>query len=257
MKYLLVIFSIVIFGSLSCNNKSADDQMATKLQNDDSSIIFQTETLIEKYDTTRFNSKTMVLYNPNETIVECLYEKQQPKILHLNTISNEDGMRDTFAEVFYFGENGGFPIVYSYKVNQEISRQVITRDRNVISYLMKDGKVTYINKLDSFTKETKISAVTFILAVNIIHFDGLDYQMPKTTLNSMPVILTLKDSIKLYKNPDTNSLGLRALNEGEHLFYIGYSKDTTPWLNIATEDKKYIGWIISDSANIQYYTDGD
>lgn len=270
MKYIIVILSTAVISIISsCSESQRNDKSSnTKVGlNSDSAIIVGAEALMKEYGEKHFKSLVKQIITVDKRIVECFYENKSPKILNIKTfasIDEEGYLADTSTEMFYFGENNGFPIIYTYDLplTQETSVQIITQNRVVVSYLLKNGKFSYLNNLDSIDKESKISALMFLIVQNIPHFEGLDFKIVKPSISSMPVIVVLK-KLQLYTNPNFKSKVKKEINPDELLYFLNFNKPKDldgkdfVWYEVATEDKKIKGWILGNETNIKYYTDGD
>lgn len=252
----------------ACNKKTNHRDKKNHTEDNDSAIIKIAEMTIKSYiDMKGLVRKQLVLFNPDKVVLECFSDGYFPKKIDIKSVvQGEDGTSHLFTETFYFGDDNGYPLIYTYQSEDgETSIQVIAKNRAVVSYITHHNNIIYVNKLDSFTKETKISALMFILASNILHLDNVNFEViQKPSLNSMPVITTLKDNVVMYEKPDTSSNKINNLKEGELLFFLDYSNkldsinsQAFPWFKVSTEDKKTIGWIMGHFDNIKYYTDGD
>lgn len=268
MKYTIMFLLGIITINHACNNKSIRRDKTNQTQNNDSTVIKAAEMTINSY----LNMKGLVhtqhvSFSPDTIVLDCFSDGHLPKKLDIKSvIPSEEGTGHLFTETFYLGDDNGYPIIYTYQSEDgETSTQVIAKNRTAVSYISHNNNIVYINELDSFTKETKISALMFILTSNISYFDNVNFEViQKPSLNSMPVINTLKSDIKLYSKPDTTSDQIHILRDNELLFFLDYSKlswvtdnSKGAWFKVATSDKKNIGWVIGNANNIKFHTDGD
>lgn len=103
----------------------------------------------------------------------------------------------------------------------------------------------------------------FILMSNINYFDYITLEPLRPTINSLPVITVVVDSLKLYQSPNLNTDFNEYLLKNDLLFYLDYSfsnndlKNRQIWYKVSKEDKKTIGWIKGDNKSVKFYTDGD
>ncbi|MDP3927862.1 MAG: hypothetical protein Q8R57_02455 [Bacteroidota bacterium] len=269
MNYKLVLAIIILIFNVACIGDTVNNKSRNGSLHKDSIIINKAELLINNYlqNNDGFEKRTYVFSDKEEYTLDLYSFKGKPKILDITSVfKNEYGLIDTFTERFFLGEENNYPIVYLYESKGgESSIQVITKDRDVVSYLKKSDKIIFKNELDSFTKETKISALMFLLINNLFYFDKVKFDLiQKPSLNSMPVLSTKQSNVILYSECDTTKSKVRTLSHGELLFFLDYNKEflgdhfkAPLWLKVTTEDKKFKGWILGLNENIEFYTDGD
>lgn len=158
---LTIILPIVIF--LSCTNypnlKKEDPSTTNdKLKNEGTSYLDETnikneiEDIIKSFDTTSFQVERFVIKEGklNKKTLDFFHRDRTPKKL---VIRSYDQIESTsWEEIFYFGNDSGYPITYTYKISEDTSVQSFWRNRDVISYIKGNGDF-FTNNLDEFIKE--------------------------------------------------------------------------------------------------------
>lgn len=249
----------------SCNTKSANSKI--QRTDNDSTLIYinEIEGLISEYaNDKRFKEHQIVSDSPDYVKVIILEQNRELKCLKVQSAIQEKP-EEVFSEILYFGNDSGFPIVYTYPItDEETSVQIVKKGRDVISYTKSNKKGIFINSLDSFTTETKLSAIAAILNTSVWCFKDISYPTIRTSIKSIPVLVVVADSIDFYDKPDINGVSVGSLPKGELLFFLGsvskvegVGKMAKSWFKISSEDKKKDGWIIASFDNVKYYTDGD
>jgi len=245
---------------------SEDSTVVSKI---DSVIIFMSDSIISQCKINNLDYRKLSFEKSKNITLNCYSLQDYPKMISISeVIKNDFDSNVVFTETFYFGnKHNNYPIIYVMPISEfETSVQIISDNRNVISYIKNiDNKSIFLNKINNFTAETKLSALLFTLVNNLVYFDTLKFNfIQKPSINSIPVIEILKNELVLYENSYLGSHVLHIAKKNDLLIFLDYSTELGtkdgklfPWYKVSTEDKKHIGWIIGDPKNINDYTDGD
>jgi|GEM_PF-6277035 len=257
---LVLIILIILFSACIGNSNKNKSPNSNSFDDNENSQISEIESLINTFDSTLLQYEKIIVdsITNKDKILELYKKNGTPKKLIIQ--NNLKDSPNIFKEEFYFGENSGFPLVYTYKISKNrISIQSIFKDRNVVSYV-KNEKNIYNNEFDDFIKETKISAITYILIDNLSYFKNVKLEFLKPSINSIPVIIVSDREVEMYKTPNLKSPIIQNLSKYELLFFLDYSRvsaDNQIWYKVSKEDKETIGWIKAYKNSINFYTDGD
>lgn len=259
MRILKLVLIIIIILFSSCMDNSNKNK-SSSTSSFDNNKISEIEYLINTFDSTSLKYDKIIVNDIGykDKILELYKKNDIPKKLIIQT--NLKDSSNIFKEEFYFGENSGFPYVYTYKISEKsTSVQSIFKNKNVVSYVKNDKNIL-INKFNDFIKETKISAITYILIDNLSYFKDVKLKFLKPSINSIPVITVSDREVEMYQTPNLNSHVTQTLLGGELLLFLDYSRileNNQIWYKVSKEDKTTIGWIKGHEKNIKFYTDGD
>lgn len=248
MRSITLILFSVIFIAHSCTFSSKEEIPHEEQR------IKEIEQIIDTFDSETTQKKTIIIDSGEKKLktLTLFHDNKTPYKLIIETIYGSVKSK----EYIYFGDKNGFPLIYSFNLrNNKSSVQAVFRNRDVISYI-KSTNDSKLNNLDSFIKETKISALLFIAQNNLSNFDDIQgINGPKPSLNSMPVIRVVTDSLNLYEEPNLNSNLITSITNDEVLFYLGdstLSNTDEYWFYVALENKTKNGWIQGGQQNIDY-----